>query len=362
MDNDGVGLACDCNDNDEGVGYGGPELCDEKDNDCDGLIDESAVCGPSNFYWAVMGALDSNICSQLGGYYSLAKGRCWTRNLELSYTPMGAGDQINCSNLSGKWSASNQECWFKNGVGAIDASVLASSSATASGSVSAGNPALMNIGDLGICSWLGGQWNPFSYTCAYSQATWVLYTFSAALDSILCNSVGGKWSLTASKCWTNGVELNYAVMGLLESGVCTSVGGKWNLSQHTCWTTASDIRYAMMDISEGSVCTFLGGVWSLSTLKCWDSPWAGDRRTFSFFVLVWVGFWYVVSSTTVVAKFALRLAPGGLRQCLQGSPYPHRASRRERRLKIESSATSCGRIGGHHRLPIRRNVGRWSRR
>jgi hypothetical protein len=44
-DGDGFGVACDCDDTDANTYPGGLELCDQKDNDCDGNIDEGA-CTP----------------------------------------------------------------------------------------------------------------------------------------------------------------------------------------------------------------------------------------------------------------------------------------------------------------------------
>ena len=45
-DNDGVPAGSDCDDSDASVYNGAPELCDTKDNDCDGLIDEGNACCP----------------------------------------------------------------------------------------------------------------------------------------------------------------------------------------------------------------------------------------------------------------------------------------------------------------------------
>ncbi len=47
-DNDGVTAANDCDDNDDTIYPGAAELCDNLDNDCDGVIDEVFVC--SSFY------------------------------------------------------------------------------------------------------------------------------------------------------------------------------------------------------------------------------------------------------------------------------------------------------------------------
>jgi Cys-rich repeat protein len=49
LDGDGYGVNCekggDCDDSDENVYPGAPELCDGKDNDCDGEIDPDWACG-----------------------------------------------------------------------------------------------------------------------------------------------------------------------------------------------------------------------------------------------------------------------------------------------------------------------------
>ncbi len=44
-DLDGYGIACDCNDLNDNVYPGGAELCDNRDNDCNGLIDDNPVDG-----------------------------------------------------------------------------------------------------------------------------------------------------------------------------------------------------------------------------------------------------------------------------------------------------------------------------
>jgi large repetitive protein len=45
-DGDGVPTGSDCDDADATVYSGAPELCDTKDNDCDGAVDEGNVCNP----------------------------------------------------------------------------------------------------------------------------------------------------------------------------------------------------------------------------------------------------------------------------------------------------------------------------
>lgn len=47
-DGDGVPAGSDCDDADATVYNGAPELCDTKDNDCDGAVDEGNVCCPDN--------------------------------------------------------------------------------------------------------------------------------------------------------------------------------------------------------------------------------------------------------------------------------------------------------------------------
>ncbi|NJO01495.1 MAG: hypothetical protein HC880_07220, partial [Bacteroidia bacterium] len=49
-DNDGFTDDVDCNDNDNTIYPGAPELCDGKDNNCDGNTDENNVCAPIDLF------------------------------------------------------------------------------------------------------------------------------------------------------------------------------------------------------------------------------------------------------------------------------------------------------------------------
>jgi parallel beta-helix repeat protein len=59
FDGDGSPADVDCDDNDDTIYPGAPELCDCEDNNCDGYVDEG-VCGSTSYYYCLINAYTFN--------------------------------------------------------------------------------------------------------------------------------------------------------------------------------------------------------------------------------------------------------------------------------------------------------------
>jgi hypothetical protein len=89
-DSDGYGSVCDCDDNNFEINPGSEELCNGKDDDCDGEIDEEGADGCTLFYYDADGdsyGLTDNykcLCSSDGFYSALLGGDCNDNDFEIN--------------------------------------------------------------------------------------------------------------------------------------------------------------------------------------------------------------------------------------------------------------------------------------
>lgn len=175
------------------------------------------------------------VCAGLGGSWSSALQRCWSRwwlGTSTSYT------WSTCPSAGGVWG--NNRCWFREGRAPAYTTIV-STRASALATGSATGAVCMSSSDYGLCSSFGGRlaWNGACYQCTYSGTLYWLQGLSSEYGN--CSAMGGLFSAN-DRCFTRSykVDLAYISDWYGEYGNCVEVGGSWGAkvtytNDRRCW-------------------------------------------------------------------------------------------------------------------------------